>query len=174
MTQLEQLIPNLPIPEDDGACRHLSGMKLPDIRLPATHGQYINLSMFYGLTVVYIYPMTGHPDRPLPAGWNNIPGARGCTPQACAFRDHHDGIRKLGARVFGLSTQHSEDQQEAVKRLHLPFSLLSDYEMAFSKALSLLKRITLICRDGVIEKVFYPVFPPDKNAEQVVSYLQKV
>jgi peroxiredoxin len=131
--------------------------------------------------VLYLYPRTGHPDRAVPDGWNEIPGARGCTPQSCAFRDHFNELKALGAGVFGLSTQSSEYQQEAARRLHLPFELLSDAELVFAKALrlptfevesmTLIKRLTLVIRDGQVEKVFYPVFPPDKNAEEVTRWL---
>ena len=183
MSSLHHLSQDLPKPENDGACDHLPGLHLPDLRLPASNGQYINLSLFCGLTVIYIYPMTAQPGEVLPESWDSIPGARGCTPQSCAYRDHYDDFRKLGCRVFGLSTQHTDTQQEAVNRLHLPFSLLSDHELLFSRALqlpcfqfehkTLLKRVTLFCENGVIEKVFYPVFPADRNAETVIAYLKK-
>jgi peroxiredoxin len=130
---------------------------------------------------VYCYPRTGHPDQDPPTGWNEIPGARGCTPQSCAFRDHYRELQALGAQVFGLSTQDTNYQREAVERLHLPFELLSDEDLAFATALRLptftvdsivlIKRLTLIIRDGRIEYVFYPVFPPDKNADEIVSWL---
>ena len=180
---LYALPPDLPVPEDDGACDHLPGLRLPSIPLPSTAGREIDLSRLPGRTVVYLYPHTGRPDRnPLP-GWNEIPGARGCTPQSCAFRDHHAELRELGAEaVFGLSTQDTDYQREAVERLHLPYELLSDERFEWIGALSLptfelaenrfVKRITLIVRDGVIERVFYPVFPPDGNAEEVASWLR--
>ncbi len=171
----------LPVPQDDGAARHLTGMRLPDVSLPATDGSVVNLSRLAGLTVIYAYPRTGRPGQPLPEGWDAIPGARGCTPQSCAFRDHYQELQSLGATVFGLSTQTTEYQREAAERLHLPFPLLSDSSLAFAGALrlptfafegaNLLKRVTLILRDGVIEHVFYPVFPPDKNAEAVIAWL---
>lgn len=176
-----QLPPNLPVPEDDGACAHLRGKKLPDIALVSTSGEKTNLLRLPGLVVLYAYPMTGRPGVPLPAGWDEIPGARGCTPQACTFRDHHVEIRRLGATVLGLSTQSSDYQKEVRARLHLPFDLLSDEGFQFSSALSLpafevdgmrlLKRFTLVIRDGVIGHVFYPVFPPDKHAQEVVAWL---
>ncbi|QYO68354.1 peroxiredoxin [Leptolyngbya sp. 7M] len=132
--------------------------------------------------VIYCYPMMGQPDILLPNGWNQIPGARGCTPQSCAFRDHYQEITDLGARVFGISTQSSESQKEAVKRLHLPFELLSDQDLSFARALDLpifeieenqfIKRLTLITNAGKIIKVFYPVFPPDRNADEVIDWLQ--
>ena len=171
----------LPIPRDDGTCDHLPGMKLPDLALPATDGSEVRLSQLEGQTVIYCYPMTGRPGEPLPEGWDEIPGARGCTPQSCAFRDHHAELRDLGTRVFGLSTQSTGYQREAAERLHLPFPLLSDEELRFARELrlplfeaggmTLIRRITLVARDGWIEKVFYPVFPPDKNAGEVVNWL---
>jgi peroxiredoxin len=176
-------LPNdLPVPEDDGAADHLHGMRLPLISLASTSGAVVDLTALPGRTVVYCYPMTGKPDRSLPAGWDEIPGARGCTPQSCSFRDHHAELRALGASVFGLSTQDTDYQSEAATRLHLPFALLSDADLAFARALGLptfevdgmvlLKRLTLVIDEGWIEKVFYPVFPPDKSAEEVVEWLE--
>jgi peroxiredoxin len=174
---------DLPPPTDDGASDHLPGMRLPSVPLPSTAGERVDLSALSGQTVVYCYPMTGRPDRDLPAGWDEIPGARGCTPQACSFRDHHAELAALGARVFGLSTQDTGYQREAAERLHLPFDLLSDRELAFARALRLptfeaegmvlIKRLTMIVADGRVEKVFYPVFPPDKNAEEVAGWLRR-
>ena len=177
------LPPDIPIPQDDGAARHLQGMALPDLALPATDGTRINLAQLPGRTVVYIYPRTGVPGVDLPPGWNEIPGARGCTPQSCSFRDHAGELTRLGVRyLFGLSTQDTAYQREAAERLHLPFAILSDEKLAFAKALNLpmftvagmtlLKRMALVIDDGVIGKVFYPVFPPDKNAEEVVAWLE--
>jgi peroxiredoxin len=176
-------LPNdLPVPEDDGAADHLPGMRLPPVSLAATSGEVVDLSTLAGRTVVYCYPMTGRPDRSLPTGWDEIPGARGCTPQSCSFRDHHAELRALGASVFGLSTQDTDYQSEAATRLHLPFALLSDADLAFARALGLptfevegmvlLKRLTLVIDEGWIEKVFYPVFPPDRSAEEVVEWLE--
>ena len=176
-------LPNdLPVPEDDGAADHLPGMRLPSVPLASTSGEIVDLSALPGRTVVYCYPMTGSTDRSLPAGWDEIPGARGCTPQSCSFRDHHAELRSLGASVFGSSTQDTEYQREAATRLHLPFALLSDSDLAFAGALSLptfevdgmvlLKRLTLVIDEGWIEKVFYPVFPPDRSAEEVVEWLE--
>jgi peroxiredoxin len=171
----------LPVPVDDGACDHLPGLRLPAVPLPSTAGRRVDLSTLPGRTVVYLYPHTGRPDRDALPGWNDIPGARGCTPQTCAFRDHHAELKALGAEVFGLSTQDTDYQKEAVERLHLPFELLSDEHFKLIEALRLptfelagirfVKRITLIVRDGVIEKVFYPVFPPDANAGEVAGWL---
>jgi peroxiredoxin len=176
-------LPNdLPVPEDDGAADHLPGMRFPSVPLASTSGEIVDLSALPGRTVVYCYPMTGRPDRSLPAGWDEIPGARGCTPQSCSFRDHHAELRSLGASVFGLSTQDTEYQREAATRLHLPFALLSDSDLAFAGTLGLptfevdgmvlLKRLTLVIDEGWIEKVFYPVFPPDRSAEEVVEWLE--
>jgi len=177
------LPPNIPAPQDDGAADHLTGMTLPDLALRATSGGPVNLSKLAGRTVLYIYPRTGVPGVDLPPGWNDIPGARGCTPQSCAFRDHHAELKTLGvAQLFGLSTQDTAYQQEAATRLHLPFAILSDEKLAFTNALrlptftvagmTLLKRMALVIDDGAITKVFYPVFPPDKNAEEVVAWIQ--
>jgi peroxiredoxin len=173
---------NLPVPVDDGACDHLSGMRVPSLKLLSTSGQQVDLSALPGRTVVYIYPRTGVPGVALPPGWDDIPGARGCTPQSCAFRDHYQELKALGAEVYGLSSQDTAYQREAVERLHLPFAILSDEKLAFAHALNLptfeiqdmtlIKRITLIIRQGTIEHVFYPVFPPDKNAEEVRHWLQ--
>lgn len=177
------LPPNIPIPPDDGAARHLAGMRLPDIALPATDGAAVNLSKLTGRTVVYIYPRTGVPGVDTLPGWDQIPGARGCTPQSCSFRDHFGELKRFGvAQLYGLSTQDTAYQQEAATRLHLPFALLSDETLALTKALklptfttsgmTLLKRMALAIDDGVIVKAFYPVFPPDKNAEEVIAWLQ--
>lgn len=184
MTNLHEVDWNaLPAPEDDGAAAHLTGATLPNISLPATDEQMVSLAALTGLSVVYAYPMTGRPDQPLPDGWNLIPGARGCTPQACAFRDHAIELEKLGVdHLFGLSTQDTGYQREAADRLHLPYALLSDADFHLTDALRLptmtvvgrrlLKRLTLILRHGVIVKVFYPVFPPDDAPAQVVAWLR--
>ncbi|MBD2385941.1 peroxiredoxin [Cylindrospermum sp. FACHB-282] len=178
---LYELPQNLLVPVDDGACNHLLGMKIPAVPLMSTAGKIVDLASLTARTVVYCYPRTGRPDKDLPQGWNEIPGARGCTPQSCAFRDHYQDLQALGAGVFGLSTQNTAYQQEAIERLHLPFELLSDLELAFTKALNLptfeiesmtlIKRLTLIICNGQIEKVFYPVFPPDQNVEEVIEWL---
>ncbi|MFC7400206.1 peroxiredoxin [Chelatococcus sp. GCM10030263] len=177
------LPPNLPVPENDGAANHLPGMRVPGIALAGTDGTQVNLADLAGVTVVYAYPRTGRPGEALPAGWDMIPGARGCTPQSCAFRDHHAELKALGVHhLFGLSTQDTAYQHEMAMRLHLPFPVLSDADRKLTEALRLptliaagmvlLKRLTLVIRDGVIEHVFYPVFPPDKSAEEVVAWLQ--
>jgi peroxiredoxin len=172
---------DLPVPVDDGMASHLLGLSVVPRSLPATTEDLIDLSALTGRTVVYCYPRTGRPDQEPPDGWDLIPGARGCTPQSCAFRDHHHELELLGTRVFGLSTQDTEYQREAVERLHLPFPLLSDMRLEFAsamrlptfevKSMRLLKRLTLIIRDGAVEHVFYPVFPPDANAQAVVNWL---
>lgn len=173
---------DLPVPQDDGATAHLTGMRIPSIPLSATDGRQVDLARLAGLTVVYIYPRTGVPGQALPTGWDGIPGARGCTPQSCSFRDHFADLKARGVtHLYGLSTQDSAYQREAVERLHLPFSLLSDEKLEFARALdlptfsvdgmTLIQRITLVVRDGVIEKVFYPVFPPDRSAAEVLAWL---
>lgn len=179
---LQHLPEDLPVPENDGACDHLTpGTRLPGVKLPSTSGRLVDLSGVRGRTVVYCYPMTGRPDLELPAGWDDIPGARGCTPQSCAFRDHHEELQALGVGVFGVSTQDTEYQREAKERLRLPFELLSDEELRFAGALNLpifevegmvlVRRLALVVDEGRIEKVFYPVFPPRENAREVAAWL---
>ncbi len=170
-----------PTPVDNGACDHLPGMRLPPVALPSTSGGSLDLSDLTGKTVVDCYPRTGRPDDDLPRGSDEIPGSRGCTPQSCAFRDHLVELRALGARVLHLRTQDTGYQQEAAKRLRLPFGLLSDESLTFTKALylptfevegmTLIKRLTLVIDSGRIEKVFYPVFPPGENAGEVIKWL---
>lgn len=172
----------LPVPQDDGAADHLGGMAMPSIALPATDGTRVDLSALAGRSIVYAYPRTGRPNTPNPDGWDMIPGARGCSPQSCAFRDHHTELRALGVgHLFGLSTQDTAYQAEAAGRLHLPFPLLSDADLALTRALDLpvfetagmvlLKRLTLVIDGGRITRVFYPVFPPDRSAADVVDWL---
>lgn len=172
----------IPAPQDDGATRHLPGAKLPSILLVATTGAHVDLAALAGRTVVYAYPRTGRPGVENPAGWDMIPGARGCTPQTCSFRDHYAELKALGVdHLFGLSTQDPAYQSEAAERLHLPFPILSDAKLALTRALELptfeaggmilLKRFTLIIDRGTIKHVFYPVFPPDRNAGDVVAWL---
>ena len=179
---LHELPRDLPIPLDDGACDHLLGLLLPSINLSSTAGRTVNPAQISGWLVIYCYPMTGRPGRSLPNGWVQIPGAAGCTPQSCSFRDHQKEFQALNTQVFGVSTQTTEDQMEAVKRLHLPFELLSDTSFEFAQGLGLpmfevegtrmIKRVTLIAKDGRIMKYFYPVFPPDKNIDDVLSWLR--
>lgn len=175
----------IPAPPDDGAARHLEGMTVPDVALTATDGTQVSLGKIPGRIVVFAYPRTGVPGQiSLVDDWDMIPGARGCTPQTCAFRDLHKVMIAAGAaRVFGLSTQDPAYQHEAVERLHLPFPLLSDEKLALTKALrlptmqvagmTLIKRLALVIDDGTIGKVFYPVFPPDRNAGDVLAWLEQ-
>ncbi len=173
---------DLPVPEDDGAAAHLAGTRLPSLSLTATDGAQVDLATLAGLVVVFAYPRTGRPGEPsLVDDWDAIPGARGCTPQTCGFRDLHAEFAALGARVFGLSTQDSAYQREMVERLHVPFAVLSDAGLALTRALrlptmdvagkTLIKRMAWIARDGTIERVFYPVFPPNRNAGDVLAAL---
>lgn len=178
---LHTLPANLPVPIDDGACDHLPGSTLPLGTLTGATGGDVDLNAYKGTLVIYFYPMLGRPDSPPLIGWNNIPGARGCTPQTCAFRDSYAELQQLGVEVFGVSAQRLEDQQEAHARLLLPFELLNDGQLALAKAMKLptfeyqgihlIKRLTIIVTDGLIRKVFYPVFPPDNNAGEVIAWL---
>lgn len=175
----------IPAPPDDGAARHLEGMAVPDVALTATDGAQVSLGKLPGRVVVFAYPRTGVPGQPsLVDDWDMIPGARGCTPQTCAFRDLHKVMIAAGAaRVFGLSTQGPAYQNEAAERLHLPFPLLSDEKHALTKALrlpvmqvsgmTLIKRLALVIDAGTISRVFYPVFPPDRNAGDVLAWLEQ-
>lgn len=185
MTQTDNLFTlphDLPVPQDDGAAGHLRGAALSGIPLPATDGREVDLSALAGRTVVYAYPRTGEPGMPVPADWDAIPGARGCTPQSCGFRDLHHEFATLDTRVFGLSTQSTAYQREVVDRLHLPFPILSDADLTFTRAMglptftfdgmTLLKRLTLVIRDGTIEHLLYPVFPPDRSAGDVLTWLR--
>ncbi len=182
-TNLSQLPKDLPAPVDDGAASHLEGSLFPNLALNSTDGASVNLAGLSGRWVIYVYPMTGCPEVPLPEGWDDIPGARGCTPQSCSFRDHYAELKALNAGVFGLSAQTTEYQREAKNRLHLPFQLLSDSTLQLKSTIrlptfavagmELFKRLTLITRDGLIEKVFYPVFPPDQNADAVLAWLRQ-
>lgn len=189
-----QLPPNLPRPVDDGATDHLPGAAVPAVALPSTGGGVIRVDLVpAGLVrlIVYAYPLTGLPGVDNPPGWDEIPGARGCTPESCGFRDHAAELAAAGAAVVGLSTQSSAYQREAAKRLRLPFPLLSDSALELTRALALptftadlrsahdgggrrvlLRRLTLVVRDGVIEKVFYPIFPPDGHAEEVLAWVR--
>ncbi|MEM7399285.1 MAG: peroxiredoxin [Pseudomonadota bacterium] len=183
MSSLQELPDDLPRPVDDGACDHLIGVTMPDVVLPSTKGRDVNLAALgLGRTVLYCYPRTGVPGEALPDGWDAVPGARGCTPQACTFRDHAAELARLGAQVYGLSSQSTAYQREMAERLRLPFEILSDKRFAFADALKLptftvggmrlIKRLTLIVQDDTIEHVFYPVFPPTESASEVVAWLE--
>lgn len=184
MADFESLPPDLPVPEDDGAAAHLPGMPIPHLELQSTRGEWLALNKFgAGRTVLYVYPLTGRPGVDLPEGWDSISGARGCTPEACGFRDHHRDLLAAGAeRVFGLSTQDSDYQREFVDRLDLPFDVLSDPALSLAAALdlptfeagglALYRRLTLIVREGAVEHVFYPVFPPNEHAGEVLDWLR--
>lgn len=185
MTDYLDLPTELPVPQDDGAADHLPGTAMPHIELQSTAGRTVGLDQLGpGRTVLYIYPRSGVPGEPLPEGWDAIPGARGCTPEACGFRDHHAELRSAGAaNVYGLSSQDTDYQAELVDRLDLPFEILSDPELALVDALGLptfianggplYKRITLIVADGRIEHAFYPIFPPDQHASEVLEWLSE-
>ncbi|MDP1659179.1 MAG: peroxiredoxin [Methylotenera sp.] len=182
MVNLSELPSNLPIPKDDGAAKHLEGLYLPGIQLNSTDGSLINIGNLAGKWVLYFYPMTGQPNVPLPDGWDAIPGARGCTPQSCSFRDYFAELKLLNTNIVGISSQTTEYQLEAKLRLHLPFELLSDSQLQLKHALNLpvfnietlelYQRLTMIVDNNRIVKVFYPVFPPDKNAEVVIEWLK--
>jgi peroxiredoxin len=179
-----QLPADLPAPEDDGAARHLPGLAMPPLALPSTTGTAIRIDeLGAGRTVLYLYPMTGRPGEALPDGWDSIPGARGCTPEACAFRDHHADLLAAGAdAVYGLSSQSTDEQVEAATRLHLPFPLLSETGLLLARELDLptfeaggvtrYRRLTLIITAGAIEHVFHPIFPPDGHAGEVLRWLR--
>jgi peroxiredoxin len=172
---------DLPVPEDDGADEHLLNAVVPPIALQSTDGDTVPLADLPGRTVLFCYPRTGRPGEELPPGWNSIPGARGCTPEACGFRDAHAQFADLGVRVVALSTQSPDYQAEMAERLHLPFPVLSDEHLELTQALglptfetegwTLLKRLTLVIDDGRISRVFYPVFPPDSHAAEVLDEL---
>jgi peroxiredoxin len=185
MTQdYRSLPPNLPAPADDGAADHLTGMEVPALRLPSTLGGEVDLAEAAsgpGRLVVYVYPRTGTPGEPLPEGWDEIPGARGCTPQSCAFRDHVGEFAAHGATLLGVSAQSPKDQAEFAAREAIPYPLLSDEGLALARelhlpmfeagGLTLYKRLTFVARAGRIEHVLYPVFPPDRNAADVLAWL---
>jgi peroxiredoxin len=173
----------LPVPVDDGACHHLPGMKMPSLLLHSTGNHDVDLAGASRLRAVFFfYPETGRPGDLIPEGWNKIPGARGCTPQSCGFRDHYREFKKLGFEVFGVSAQNRDEQIEFAQRNKLPYELLNDSDFKLTKALRLptfefesktfIKRLALVATHGEIEKVFYPVFPPDKNADLVLDYLR--
>ena len=172
----------LPIPLDDGSASHLEGLILPKITFSSTSGSQIILGAIHGRLIIYVYPLSGRPGTPLPDGWDEIPGARGCTPQACDFSNHFLELQQLNTDVYGLSSQTAEYQLELKNRLHLPFDLLSDDKFLLKHQLKLpvfkvgdlmlYKRLTMAVENGVIRKVFYPVFPPNENASQVIAWLR--
>ena len=182
MVSLTSLPSDLPAPEDNGEADHLADLDLPLISLPSTSGGLVAPAQVSGWTVLYFYPMTGRPDIALPDNWDAIPGARGCTPQSCSFRDHYHELQSVGAAVYGVSSQSTDYQREALERLHLPFPLLSDETLQYKNQLrlptftvdgmELYKRLTLIANSGSIKKVFFPVFPPDQNAANVLDWLK--
>ena len=184
MKNLFTLPDNLPVPEDDGACNHLKGIKFPELNILSTDDREINFGYEKGISVIYFYPMIGHPNSPPMDGWNDIPGARGCTTQSCEYMNHYSELIHLGVKnVFGASAQEIEQQKESRERLHLPFELLNDSEFKLVNALKLptfyykdkklIKRLTLIIENSLIIEVFYPVFPPNENAERVIEWLKK-
>ena len=174
---------DLPEPVDDGACDHLVGRPVPSLTLDSSLGPVSFRELAVDLAVLYVYPRTGRPDRPVPSGWDAIPGARGCTPQSCGFRDHAAELAELGARVAGLSAQTLEEQVEFAEREHMPFPVVADPERRLGAALGLptfefeglelYKRVTLVLEAAHVAKVFYPVFPPDRNAADVVAWLRE-
>jgi peroxiredoxin len=177
-----ELPPDLPIPQGDGAADHLTGMAVPEMSLPSTLGGTVDLAeLSRDRLVAYIYPRTGTPGQPLPAGWDDIPGARGCTPQSCAYRDSLAEFTAIAATVIGISAQSPDEQREFAEREHIPFPLLSDSGLRLADVLqlptftvdgmTLYKRLTLVAEGGKIAKAFYPVFPPDRNASEVLSWL---
>lgn len=189
MTGASTTLPDgLPMPADDGACDHLVGLPLPAVALPSTQGGRVALDALpTGRSVIFCYPMTGQPGVDLPDGWDDIPGARGCTPQQCALRDRHAELADLGVAVYAVSTQASSYQREMAERLHLPYPVLSDSDYELTTALRLpifraapyaadgprlIRRLTMVVRDGIVEHVFYPVFPPDRSAEPVIDWLR--
>lgn len=185
MNDYTALPDDLPVPNDDGAADHLPGQPVPELTFSASDGTQVDLALLgAGRTIVYLYPLTGRPRVELPTGWDLIPGARGCTPESCGFRDHYTELRQAGAeRLFGMSSQDPDYQAEAVNRLQLPFSMLSDPEFALADALKLptfsanghdrlYSRLTLVIRNGLIETAFYPIFPPNEHANEVRAWLQ--
>lgn len=184
MRDLNTLPDNLPIPLDDGACDHLKNLLLPEIELETTAGRFVNIKeLTKKPTIIFFYPRTGEADKPTPADWDLIPGARGCTPQSCGFRDLNQEFIKLGFQVFGLSSQNSDYQKEFVSRNHIPFEILSDEKFELTEQMNLptfsfngirlIKRMAWIVENSKISHVFYPVFPPNENASFVLNWLNK-
>jgi peroxiredoxin len=182
MSDVYTLPPDLPVPEDDGATDHLLGLMLPQLTLESSQGPVSLRALAQDRLVLYVYPRTGKPGEPLPPGWDDIPGARGCTPESCAFRDHAEELAGLGALVAGLSAQTLDDQIEFAERAEIPYPVIADPELKLGAALrlptfefdgvTLYKRVTLVLEACAIAKVFYPVFPPDENAAEVVAWLE--
>jgi peroxiredoxin len=180
---IHSLPPDLPVPVDDGACDHLAGAAVPELVLDSSQGPVHLSELGAPLGVLYVYPRTGRPDRPVPDGWDAVPGARGCTPQSCAFRDHRDELARLGASLAGLSAQTLDEQVEVAERLALPYPVIADPELRLAASLrlptfefegtTLYKRVTLVLEQGRIAKAFYPVFPPDRNPGDVVAWLRE-
>lgn len=183
MSRATYIPTDLPVPEDDGASDHLPGAAIPDVSLTATDGKQVDLATLPGRTVIFCYPRMAGPDESVPDDWNAIPGARGCTPESCAFRDLYSEFQSLEVGVFGISTQPTAAQAETHTRLHLPYPLLSDSELLLTSELLLptfvwrdivcLKRLTLVVQDGMIEHVFYPIFPPDAHPTEVLRWLRE-
>jgi peroxiredoxin len=182
VSDLFALPPDLPVPEDDGACDHLLGKMLPQLTLESSQGPVSMRALSMDRLVLYVYPRTGDPDRPAGPEWDAIPGARGCTPQSCAFRDHAAELAELGAGLAGLSAQPIEEQLEFAERNHIPYPVIADPDRKLGAALglpifefeglTLYKRVTLVIEACAVAKVFYPVFPPDQNATEVVTWLR--
>ena len=182
----DELPKDLPVPKDDGACDHLLGMQIPEgVALQSHIGRLVDVAeASRSRAVFFFYPRTGKPGVDSPKGWDQIPGARGCTPESCSYRDHYLEFKRLGYAVYGVSTQSTEDQKEFADRSAIPYEVLSDSKLDLTNALnlptfkvdelqiSLIKRLTLVVKEGRIVKVFYPVFPPDKNAIEVLEYLK--
>ena len=182
--KLSILPPNLPVPEDDGSCLHLLKQSIPNILLQNQDGIYLKLRRFDSFRIIlYCYPMTGNPKKNLPPNWDNIPGARGCTPQTCSFRDHYDDLVQFNALPIGLSTQSVPELKEMATRLHVPYDVVSDSELKFSKIMNLptfkinnsffIKRLTIIIERSIIKKIFFPIFPPDLHIYEVLDWLKK-
>ena len=182
MGDYSSLPPNLPVPEDDGGADHLPGLAVPALSLPASSGGQLDLAeLATGRLVAYLYPRTGTPGQPLLDGWDDIPGARGCTPQSCSYRDALAEFEQLGATVVGISAQSAAEQAAFASREHIPFPLLSDPQLQLAAALrlptfeaaemTLYRRLTLVAEGGAIVKTFYPVFPPDRDAATVLGWL---
>lgn len=186
MPDFTDLPPGLPVPGDDGAADHLPGLPMPELEFPTSDGGTVRLhELGAGRTVIYLYPLTGRPGTDPPEGWDAIPGARGCSTEACDFRDHFADLGAAGAdRVFGMSSQHPPYQAEVADRLSLPFTMISDTRLALADALRLptfaapghdrlYTRLTLMVRDGAIEHAFYPIFPPNTHAQQILGWLEE-